>query len=224
MVQPLVVVIDPDPERRQTIQALLSRRYRVASGAEPHEVQRALCEQRPRLLALSMAQVGGTGLDFATRLRTLSGDTRLRIVVYGLNEGAEPLSRARRRALAARHHADHYIAQEPVLELLIETVGRLVPVVQVETTGSPDHDFQLQVMSARRQLPDHGESTEDQSTNARLWELLTLDIGMQVLDQLDEDLDGVSWNDLLRARANLDNLVRLLTKKIHLRHGHQGTG
>ncbi len=184
-----VLVVDPRASFRRKLTAALERACEfttVPSLEEPTD---------HHLVVLSLLQVKDDGLVLASSLR--ASDPDLRVAVYGA-AGQRGLSDRRRKELEQRHGLFAYLAQS----LPAEDTGGVVAgwIRRIEAELRPISILREGSVSARIR------PQQDAVTSA-----LTQEIGMTVLDEVPEN---PTWGEVMRARPNVSNLRRVLSKDL----------
>lgn len=102
--QPLIWVIDDDPELRKLLDEYLARQgFAVRALADGRDLERRLGRERPDLLVLDLMMPGDSGLDICRRLRA-SGDD---IPIIMLTAKSDPID----RVIGIEMGADDYLGK-----------------------------------------------------------------------------------------------------------------
>lgn len=223
MRQCVVLIVDPNKARRDRIGQSFRSRFEVLTARAPAGALERISADDPDIILLSLPQADGHGLDLALQVRALESGSDKVIVVYGMSAGDRRLTPEVRTRFRKRFKLDGFLPGLPQPQDVPQVAGsvpektvRKQPQPQANTpTPSPT----LKAQSARIGAPPEpslGELLRSEANMDNLVALLKTEVGGEMIEELDDNTEEVSWSDLLRAKATAKNIRKALRKEIKL--------
>lgn len=219
----LIMLVDPDDERRTRLGAALGR------TAEVHQVTRSadaladVVALRPQAICLSLQQASDHGLELARAIREIPAGEEAVVLVYGAPGGGQRFPEELRQRVKERFLIDQFLPMELDPADLVSVVWSQLRLRQgLEVPAAAFSEARLspaRAVSARREgAPSpRGELSELLRRDAsldNLVALLTAEVGMSSIELGDEATEEIPWSELLQARATMQTIGKALRKPL----------
>jgi len=241
MGQCAVLIVDPLKSRRDRIGQSFRRRFDVVTAHDPAGGLERVATEDPAIVLLSLPQAQGHGLDLALKVRELEGGADRVIVVYGRTASDDRLTPDVRARFRKRFKLDGFLAglpqpgdlppelaagpepqvrreigQAPRAPAARDAVQTTAARKAVDTTASRPA---LKAQSARLTAPPPptlGELLTSEASVENLVALLKTEVAGDMIEDLEDNTEEISWSDLLRAKATAKNISKALRKEIKI--------
>lgn len=225
----LVLVVDPEQRRRSELTRLLEKHTLVVAVAGTEDALETTLLREPFVICVAMRVGTSTGLEVARALRGLPQMEDAAFVVYGADNSGRTWGLKAQKEAKKKYAVDHLLVGEVELRDVVAVAwSELKSRRQAEAEAL---SARVEAMEGRSNsetlVPPEAERSLDEVVRSdsafdNLKVLLTSDVVEPSHDRVQaEQLDAMSWSELLRSRATLNNLRMALQK--FLRSGSPGS-
>ena len=205
MERPLVLVVDPLKSRLERLCTMLRRRYEVVGVRSPATALETTLRRAPVVVCVALRQPAGSGLEVAQALRLLPLMDEAAFIVFGKSKAGLESLKAQKEA-KQKYGVHHLLVGEIDFQDLVKVAWAEVHARRTLRDTGP------------RPLPEDATIGDVMKRDAS-WEafkvLLTTDVVQPTIDDLSqEDVDALSWRELLLARCTLQNIQLALRKRV----------
>lgn len=227
----LVLVVDPERGRRRELAALLEKHTLVVAVAGTEDALETTLLREPFVVCVAMRVGSATGLEVAKALRGLPQMEDAAFVVYGADNSGRTWGLKAQKEAKKKFAVDHLLVGEVELRDVVAVAwSELKSRRQAEAEALASRVKQLEGGESRSTIipPEAERSLEEvvqgDSAFDSLKVLLTTDVVAPSHDRVEsEQLDAMSWSELLRSRATLNNLRMALQKFLRSGSPDKGT-